>query len=50
MITAEKLFSEQIILENERAKLTPLQKDDFTQLDKVAYDPQIWQLGMNNLE
>ncbi len=47
---AENFFTEEIILENERAKITPLKKDDFYLLDKVAYDPQIWQLGMSNLK
>ena len=50
MITAEKFFKEQFILENKRAKLTPLQKDDLSRLDKVAYDPQIWKLGMSNIK
>ena len=50
MIAAEKFFKEQTILENERAKLTPLQKNDFDELDKVAYDPQIWKLGMSNVK
>lgn len=50
MITAENFFNEDILLENERARLTPLHKDDIYKLDKVAYDPQIWKLGMSNLK
>src|SRR5207302_8573385 len=41
---------EEIILENERARLTPLKKADFNELDKIAYEPQIWQWGMSDLK
>lgn len=44
------LFNKDIILENERAKLTPLTLEDFHQLESVAYEPQLWKLGMSNIE
>lgn len=50
MITTENFFSSEIILENERAKLTPLQKDDIIELDKIAYEFSLWKLGLSNLK
>ncbi len=50
MITEENFFTSSIILENERAKLTPLHKDDINELDKIAYEPSLWELGMSNLK
>lgn len=50
MITTENFFNNNIILENERAKLTPLQKNDIIELDKIAYEPSLWRLGMSNLK
>ena len=49
MILNNDLFKEEIILENKIARLTPLSESDFAELDKIAYDPRIWEWGMNNL-
>lgn len=50
MFTESNFFDSAIILENERAKLTPLESADLDQLAVVAYEPSIWQLGMNNIK
>ncbi|MDB5222700.1 MAG: GCN5-related N-acetyltransferase [Chitinophagaceae bacterium] len=50
MIDEKNFFESEIILENERAKLTPLKTGDLSELDKIAYEPSIWQLGMSNLK
>ncbi len=42
MILNNDLFKEEIILENEIARLTPLNESDFAELNKIAYDPPIW--------
>lgn len=39
-----------IVLENERAKLTPLKKEDINELDKIAYEPSLWKLGLSNIK
>ena len=49
MITADNFFGSDIILENKRARLTPLKITDVEELEKVAYDPQIWKLGMSDI-
>ncbi len=49
MIFNEDLFNEEIILENSKARLTPLNENDFTELNKIAFDTRIWELGMSNL-
>jgi N-acetyltransferase len=43
-------FESEIILENNRARLSPLKPDDFETLDGIAYHPAIWMLGMSNLK
>ena len=43
------LFKEEIILENEIARLTPLMESDFAELNKIAYDPRLWEWGMSIL-
>lgn len=50
MITAENFFDQDIILENERARLAPLQETDINELEKIAYHPQIWKLGMSDIK
>jgi RimJ/RimL family protein N-acetyltransferase len=50
MLTLETIFAEEIILENERAKLTPLKKTDQAALEDIAYEPQIWKWGMSDLK
>lgn len=50
MINENNFFDTEILLENERARLTPLKADDIDELDKVAYEPSIWQLGMSNIK
>ncbi len=49
MILNNNLFTEEIILENKLARLTPLKESDFAELDKIAYEPRIWEWGMSNL-
>ena len=49
MILNDDLFREEIILENEIARLTPLNENDFSELNKIAYDPRIWEWGMSNV-
>lgn len=43
-------FEQKIILENDRAKLSGLTKEDFASLEKVAYHPAIWKTGMSNIK
>ncbi|MEJ7671778.1 MAG: GNAT family N-acetyltransferase [Chitinophagaceae bacterium] len=50
MIISETFFNEDIILENERARLTPLKAGDISELNKIAYEPSLWQLGMSNIK
>lgn len=50
IIMKEDFFNKIIVLENARAKLTPLKEKDFDQLDTIAYEPQIWKLGMSNIK
>lgn len=50
MSTLDTFFAEEIILENERAKLTPLKKVDQEALEDIAYEPQIWKWGMSDLK
>ena len=49
MIFENNFFDKEIILENNRASLTPLKAEDIYELDKIAYEPSIWQLGMSNI-
>ena len=42
-------FEQHIVLENDRLILTPLKAADFTVLESIAYHPQLWKLGMNNI-
>ncbi|MBA2563618.1 MAG: hypothetical protein H0V14_12075 [Chitinophagaceae bacterium] len=49
MILNNDLFQQEIILENEIVRLSPLNESDFAELNKIAYDPRIWQWGMSNL-
>lgn len=50
MFNETNLFTSEIILQNQRAKLTPLKESDLHELAKVAYEPSIWQLGMSNIK
>jgi RimJ/RimL family protein N-acetyltransferase len=43
-------FEQDNRLENERVILSPLQIGDFEPLNLIAYHPQIWAVGMNNLQ
>lgn len=43
-------FDAEIILENDRVRLSPLKPGDFEALDVIAYHPDIWKLGMSNLK
>jgi len=49
-MNAAIFFNQEIILENERTRLTPLRATDFEKLDSIAYHPAIWKLGMSNLK
>jgi N-acetyltransferase len=50
MFNESNFFNSDIVLENKRAKLTPLKAEDLRQLTAVAYDPSLWQLGMSNIK
>ena len=50
MITSENFFDENIVLENKRARLTPLKADDINVLEEIAYEPSMWELGMSNIK
>jgi RimJ/RimL family protein N-acetyltransferase len=50
MTTLGNFFTEEIVLENERARLTPLRDTDDLVLAEIAYEPQIWEWGMSNLK
>ena len=50
MITLENFCNEEIILENERARLTLLKPGDNSALKEIAYAPVIWEWGMSNLK
>jgi N-acetyltransferase len=43
------LFEQELILENARVILRPLQNEDFETLHPIAYHPAIWSVGMSNL-
>ncbi|MEP7109437.1 MAG: GNAT family protein [Ferruginibacter sp.] len=45
-----KFFEQVIILENERASMTPLAESDFETLETIAFHPEIWRVGMSNLK
>lgn len=49
-MNAASFYDQEISLENDRAKLSPLKTTDFEQLETVAYHPAIWKLGMSNLQ
>lgn len=50
MLMLENFFNEEIILENERAKLSPLKIEDHAVLKEIAYTPQLWEWGMSVLK
>ncbi len=43
-------FNKEITLENDRVRLTPLTSLDLQELEKVAYEPSLWKLGMSNIK
>ena len=43
-------LQEEIVLENSRARLTPLKEEDFDLLKDVAFEPQIWEKGLVKME
>jgi N-acetyltransferase len=43
------LFNQQVILEDDHARLTPLQLTDMDSLSEIAFEPSIWTYGMSNL-
>ena len=45
-----EFFNQHLVLENERARLTPLMEADLDDLRKIAFDGRIWKLGLSNLE
>ncbi len=49
-MSSEFFFEKDIRLENKRARLTQLKAEDVYELDKIAYEPSIWQLGMSNVK
>ena len=49
-LTLENFFNEEVILENKRARLTPLKKNDHAVLMKIAFEPQLWEWGMSSIK
>jgi RimJ/RimL family protein N-acetyltransferase len=49
MVNLENLFDTEIVLENDRARLTPLKRSDFNKLAKIAYEDRIWKWGLSRL-
>lgn len=45
----DEFFTSDIVLENERARLVPMTMDHFPQLETIAYEPELWKLGMSNI-
>ena len=45
----QEFFTADIVLENERARLVPMTPDHFSQLETIAYEPELWKLGMSNI-
>ncbi len=50
LMESKDFFEKDITLENNRAKLTALQAGDIYELEKVAYEPSLWKLGMSNIK
>ncbi len=50
MISLKDIFSQEVILEDDTAKLTPLKETDVALLDEIAYHPRIWELGMSDIK
>ncbi|MDX2046015.1 MAG: GNAT family protein [Chitinophagaceae bacterium] len=50
MISLDDFFEREIILENKRVKLSPLKEESGIELDKIAYDPKIWEMWLTKLE
>ena len=48
-MNAVNFFEQVVMLENERASMTPLMQSDFEALETIAYHPKIWKMGMSNL-
>ncbi|MEP7142753.1 MAG: GNAT family protein [Ferruginibacter sp.] len=48
-MNSAKFFEQVIILENDRASMTPLMLSDLEALELIAYHPKIWKVGMSNL-
>lgn len=46
----DDFFEQHLVLENDRVKLSALKKEDFDELDKIAFHPAIWKTGMSNLK
>jgi N-acetyltransferase len=49
-MTSTSFFEHEQQLENDRVRLSPLKMHDFSLLEPIAYHPQLWKLGMNNIE
>ena len=45
----DNFLLEEIILENSRVILRPLKKEDLENLDAVAYEKQIWEMGLSKI-
>ncbi len=50
MAKLDQFFEREIILENERARLSPLSQDQFGELSKVAFEPGLWRLSTTKIE
>src|SRR5689334_22559533 len=48
-MSMHRFFDQVVMMENERASITPLMESDFDALETIAYHPKIWRVGMSNL-
>jgi RimJ/RimL family protein N-acetyltransferase len=49
-ISLDNFFDQEIVLENERVRLTPLKVGDFEDLKGIAFDPALWQNTMTSIK
>ncbi len=46
----DNFFEKELVLESERARLSPLKAEDIDLLATIAFEPQLWKLGISNVE
>ena len=50
MTNLGQFFESEIILENERARLSPLSREHIAELSKIAFEPALWKLSTTRIE